>query len=285
MGSSGLITNFTKRSKSQRYEDRAQRSSIPSISFDLDPAAKSHYATIQSRKFAIQAKAMSIKIRWTPFRKTAEGNTREYQNRKHISCFPFLAIFRIRQPHIPTEPSQVHTNAQEEVLWELIGESLIMKAHHVRAIGQELPPRAVGFPWTLRFCTSRDGYSLHNLYRKLGRIDAPVLVVVEDLGGRVFGGLSSTTIKASEHFFGTSECFLFSFCPEFEIYKWNGDNFYFVQACEEFLAFGSGLGQAGLWLDSDLNKGTTDRSLTYGNPPLVPESDFVIKNLECWTFG
>ncbi len=44
-------------------------------------------------------------------------------------------------------------------------------------------------------------------------------------------------------------------------------------------------GRPGLWLDSDLNKGTTDRCLTYGNSPLVPESDFIIKNLECWSFG
>jgi len=80
-----------------------------------------------------------------------------------------------------------------------------MRLEDIQRIGEELPPSAVGFPWRLRFCSSRDGYSLHNLYRKLSKSDSPVLLVIEDLHGRVFGGLSSSTIKISENFFGTSK--------------------------------------------------------------------------------
>ena len=80
-----------------------------------------------------------------------------------------------------------------------------MRDSHVSALSQELPPRAVGFPWTLQFCTSRDGYSLRNLYRKLLKVDSAVLLLIQDVQGRVFGGLSSSTIKVSEHFFGTSK--------------------------------------------------------------------------------
>jgi hypothetical protein len=96
-------------------------------------------------------------------------------------------------------------NSPDDILCELIGESLILKDCHIQSIGQELPPRATGCPWHLQFSTCKDGYSLHNLYRKLVKLDSPVLVVVEDLQGRVFGGLSSSTIKVSDHFFGTSK--------------------------------------------------------------------------------
>ena len=44
-------------------------------------------------------------------------------------------------------------------------------------------------------------------------------------------------------------------------------------------------GKSGLWLDGDLNKGRTESCQTFGSPPLVPEEDFIIKTLECWTFG
>jgi len=44
-------------------------------------------------------------------------------------------------------------------------------------------------------------------------------------------------------------------------------------------------GKFGLWLDGDLNCGRTESCKTYGNDPLVPESDFVVNAIECWTFG
>jgi len=109
-------------------------------------------------------------------------------------------------------------------------------------------------------------------------------MVIEDLDKHVFGVLSSCNPHVSEHFYGTSECFLFTFVPEFRIYKWHGENFYFIHGTEQDLSYGSGDGHAGLWLDADLNKGRTEECATFGNQPLVPSKDFIIRNLECWAF-
>lgn len=43
-------------------------------------------------------------------------------------------------------------------------------------------------------------------------------------------------------------------------------------------------GRFGLWLDGDLNQGRSQHCSTYGNEPLAPQEDFVIKTLECWAF-
>jgi len=43
-------------------------------------------------------------------------------------------------------------------------------------------------------------------------------------------------------------------------------------------------GKFGLWLDGDLYQGRTQSCSTYGNEPLAPSEDFVVKTLECWAF-
>lgn len=43
-------------------------------------------------------------------------------------------------------------------------------------------------------------------------------------------------------------------------------------------------GKFGLWLDGDLYQGRTQTCSTYGNEPLAPHEDFVVKTLECWAF-
>ncbi|KAG8042643.1 hypothetical protein G9C98_005277 [Cotesia typhae] len=52
----------------------------------------------------------------------------------------------------------------------------------------------------------------------------------------------------------------------------------------ESLAIGAGDGKFGLWLDGDLYQGRTQSCSTYGNEPLAPHEDFVVKTLECWAF-
>jgi hypothetical protein len=114
--------------------------------------------------------------------------------------------------------------------------------------------------------------------------DAPVLLVIQDTKNRVFGALASHALRMSDTFYGSSQSFLFQISPSFQTYKWNGDNFYFIKGNDDSLVFGSGNGRFGLWLDGDLNKGRTQSCQTYGSPPLVPEEDFIIKTVECWTF-
>ncbi|KAH6935084.1 hypothetical protein HPB50_003343 [Hyalomma asiaticum] len=56
----------------------------------------------------------------------------------------------------------------------------------------------------------------------------------------VFGVLTSCSLRMSDHFYGTGESFLFTFHPEFKLYKWTGENGYFIKGNADSLAFGAG---------------------------------------------
>lgn len=48
-----------------------------------------------------------------------------------------------------------------------------------------LPARAEGYSWSLVFSTSQHGFSLNSLYRKMQRLESPVLVVIQDTDNNV----------------------------------------------------------------------------------------------------
>lgn len=48
-----------------------------------------------------------------------------------------------------------------------------------------LPARAEGYSWSLVFSTSQNGFSLNSLYRKLARIESPILIVIQDTENNV----------------------------------------------------------------------------------------------------
>jgi hypothetical protein len=37
-----------------------------------------------------------------------------------------------------------------------------------------------GYVWTLVFSTSQHGFSLNSMYRKMNRLESPILMVIED---------------------------------------------------------------------------------------------------------
>lgn len=66
-----------------------------------------------------------------------------------------------------------------------------------------LPARAEGYSWSLVFSTSQNGFSLNSLYRKLQRIESPILVVIQDTDNNV-------NIKSFREFHLCLFCFFFS---------------------------------------------------------------------------
>lgn len=48
-----------------------------------------------------------------------------------------------------------------------------------------LPARAEGYSWSLAFSTSQNGFSLNSLYRKLQRLESPILIVIQDTENNV----------------------------------------------------------------------------------------------------
>ncbi|MCL4139483.1 UNVERIFIED_CONTAM: hypothetical protein GTU68_054643 [Idotea baltica] len=99
-----------------------------------------------------------------------------------------------------------------------------------------------------------------------------------------FGAFLSCPLRVSELFYGTGECFLFACQPDFKVFPWTGENTFFVKGNNESLYVGGGDGKFGIWLDGDLYQGRTQPCKTFGNPGLTTSEDFIIKNIECFSF-
>ncbi|XP_037641225.1 oxidation resistance protein 1a isoform X1 [Sebastes umbrosus] len=160
----------------------------------------------------------------------------------------------------------------------------LLEADQIEKLARNLPPRTIGYPWTLAFGTSKHGMSIKTLYRAMQGQDTPVLMVIKDSDGQVFGALASEPFKVSDGFYGTGETFLFTFNPEFEVFKWTGDNMFFIKGDMDSLAFGGGSGEFGLWLDGDLYHGRSHSCKTFGNPMLSKKEDFYVQDIEIWAF-
>nr|XP_019605764.1 PREDICTED: TLD domain-containing protein 2 isoform X2 [Rhinolophus sinicus] len=148
-----------------------------------------------------------------------------------------------------------------------------------------LPPRVTGHSWSLAFCTSRDGFSLRSLYRRMEGHSGPVLLVLRDQDGQKFGAFSSSALRLSKGFYGTGETFLFSFSPQLKVFKWTGNNSFFVKGDLDSLMMGSGSGQFGLWLDGDLYHGGSHPCATFNNEVLARQEQFCIMELEAWALS
>ncbi|KAM7395425.1 hypothetical protein PAMA_006941 [Pampus argenteus] len=160
----------------------------------------------------------------------------------------------------------------------------LMQDTHIEKLACRLPARVQGYSWRLAYSSVKHGTSLKTLYRNLSDVDSPVLLVVKDMDNQIFGAFSTHPFRVSEHCYGTGETFLYSFCPEIKVYRWTGENSYFVKGNTDSLQMGGGGGQLGLWLDAELYRGTTTKCATFNNQPLSAQQDFNIHSLEVWTF-
>nr|DBA24055.1 TPA: hypothetical protein GDO54_011758 [Pyxicephalus adspersus] len=135
--------------------------------------------------------------------------------------------------------------------------SQLLQTDQIEKLTKHLPPRTIGYPWTLVYSTAKHGMSLKTLYRTMMGLDTPVLLVIKDSDAQIFGALASEPFKVSDCFYGTGETFLFTFCPEF---------------------------QFALWLDGDLYHGRSHSCKTFGNTTLSKKEDFIVQDIEIWAF-
>ncbi|KAM4568351.1 TLD domain-containing protein 2-like isoform 1-T1 [Fundulus diaphanus] len=180
------------------------------------------------------------------------------------------------------EESEYQSESEEDFP-VLSHESQLLDEYHLQKLAAHLPPRTQGYPWQLMYSTVNHGSSLKTLYRNMAGLDCPVLLVIKDVHKKVFGAFSSDPFKVSKYCYGTGETFLFSFNPDFQQYRWSGENSYFVSGNWESLQIGGGGGGFALWLDADLYRGASFSCPTFHNAPLSTHEDFIIQDVEVWT--
>ncbi|XP_076869328.1 nuclear receptor coactivator 7 isoform X2 [Brachyhypopomus gauderio] len=202
---------------------------------------------------------------------------------------PYVEIITVRKAKhsLSICSSQSTCTSDEEVddtLPLLTQDSHILLDHHIQSLAGHLPARIQCCPWRLVYSTAEHGTSLRTLYRCTAQVERPVLLLIKDMHKQVFGAFSSDPFRVSDRCYGTGETFLFTFSPEFKMYRWSGENSYFVRGFLDSLQIGGGGGPFGLWVDADLNHGATFSCNTFHNQPLSAQQDFTIQALEVWTF-
>lgn len=168
-------------------------------------------------------------------------------------------------------------------------ETDLMQENHLRSLSQKLAWHAVGNNWYLIYSTFKHGISLRTLYRSMLTLDrdSPVLLLVRDDSKKLFGALLSCPLRISDHFYGTGDSFLFSFCEpndELKVYNWSGSNHYIVKGNSDSIGIGSGDGHFGLWLDEYFYHGSSYSCSTFDNECLAGKQDFICSGVEAWGF-
>ena len=100
-----------------------------------------------------------------------------------IFCLGFVDSYRSKVVSASEDEVQaaLHgSNTDDEFIPELIGDTQIFDIKQRKHLIRVIPARCLGYPWRLGFSTAKDGFSLANLYRKMERVDTPVLVIIED---------------------------------------------------------------------------------------------------------
>ncbi|XP_051853656.1 nuclear receptor coactivator 7 isoform X2 [Antechinus flavipes] len=172
----------------------------------------------------------------------------------------------------------------DESLPVLKHHSALLENMHIEQLARRLPARVQGYPWRLAYSTIEHGTSLKTLYRKSASLDSPVLLVIKDMDNQIFGAYATHPFKFSDHYYGTGETFLYTFSPNFKVFKWSGENSYFINGDISSLELGGGDGRFGLWLDADLYHGRSNSCSTFNNDILSKKEDFIIQDIEVWTF-
>jgi len=147
--------------------------------------------------------------------------------------------------------------------------------------------------WRLLYSTSYQGESFTKLCAEsIGK--GPLILVVRDSHGYMFGGYISKSVQYSSQFQGDSTSFLFTVHPKLAVYTWTGynDHFVYLNVGQETIPNGLGMGGQhfyfGLWVDSEFGLGQSrakPKCTTYGSPQLSHEENFTITNMEVWGIG
>ena len=167
-------------------------------------------------------------------------------------------------------------------------QAILTSAKDVQWVISLTPLARYNESWTLLYSTARDGVSLNTLFRANETVGGtgPALMLIRDDGDAVFGAYTSDRWHREKigRCYGTGEAFVFTVSPERARYSWTQANYLFQSGSSSSLSLGGGSHFA-LWLDGELQNGTSGTCETFGSPCLSSKPDFRIKQLEVWGFA
>uniref|UniRef100_A0A8C5T349 Nuclear receptor coactivator 7 n=1 Tax=Malurus cyaneus samueli TaxID=2593467 RepID=A0A8C5T349_9PASS len=222
-----------------------------------------------------------------PMRKSfvSQSTTVSQQYSKKIKQPEYwFAIITVEEAKRRKSVCSYYEEEDDDTLPILKHHSALLENMHIEQLARRLPARVQGYPWRLAYSTLEHGTSLKTLYRKSASLDSPVLLVIKDMDNQIFGAYATHPFRFSDHYYGTGETFLYTFSPHFKVFKWSGENTYFINGDTTSLELGGGGGRFGLWLDADLYHGRSNSCSTFNNDILTKKEDFIIQDVEVWTF-
>ena len=138
-------------------------------------------------------------------------------------------------------------------------QSFILSDPVIDRLASALPPYPIS-GWRQLYSTEAHGFSLNTLYERADGSGASILAVLT-MQGNVFGAFLADGIRKpqpNQFFYGEGESFLFSVDPtDVRHYAWTGDNFLFCFSAPTSISIGGGDGEAGLYLEDTLTRGST----------------------------
>lgn len=178
----------------------------------------------------------------------------------------------------------------------------ILDPEHEAALEPYLPPALSGASWKAAYELRIQGASVLALKQALANLDIPLVLVVEDSRGFVFGGFlpgglyldaSHNEDGFNESESGDGDSFVFTFgskadqrpvSDKLKVFPWTGKNRSFrLLSVRKGLGMGSGPRGFAFMLDPFLEYGSSSRSDTYDNECLASEEQFKCVNFEIFT--
>jgi len=208
----------------------------------------------------LMKKAFSLRIRWKLVQQFNKKNAPKLAS----VIEPSTPVYY--RPKVVT-PSAIIADEQFEVLWSWLP--------HKFAITDPTP----------LFSSKTDGFSYKYFLEKSAK-EYPTILVVKTTLGEVFGAFVTDPWAIHRGYYGTRDCFLWTFSPKPQKYGWvEGSPDYFMLITPQMLQVGGGDGM-GLWIDKDFQNGRTEKCNAFQNSPLTKDgrSDFEIAAIELYSF-
>jgi len=167
--------------------------------------------------------------------------------------------------------------------------AILTNRDNLGRVCHSLPRRCRDKDWRILYSMELHGASLGALYRQCTLASGPCVIMCMDTWSYIFGAFVNTPPRMNmlgEPSYGNGECFLFTFEPEFKIYKWSRDNDIFMNGMRNAFSIGGGGDGAGFRVDAGLLNGVSNKSATFQNQKTIASSTaFKMLHLEVWSVG